>query len=532
MGKLAKDETLAKSVDAQLRIARAIEALDTSGNVCPEWDEEAGEFTVESIKRWLNANCDGKVYSVDETLDGTQALTKTGANADVAVPTPATLAAPGSDPYRELGPFRWEHVNASVDDDGTIHITGMKSFGNFSYTDGRDVFALAPVRYVSHAMVGGKYRIAVSDRPHVGMLPEERSLRPDGTLMPFMLRAAFAASKDSDGKPRSVAGAKLWNFDCSHNSMQSACKKKGKWYSGYTQADWDYLYECFILKYANKSSQAVYSGCTGHSEQGPVTVAGTAVATVTVAKATAQYWPVGSAVEVGTQTGKAPDRNDAKARDIAQQANIVAKAVDGDNVVLTLDCGPITTEVGQYVSTAPWNPGACRDLATDGSPYDPKSGREPCMVQGIEVMLGAYEILGDALAKGTAEDGWGLYLVDTTKASTDVTADYRKVYSFPDKASDGESYPTAMVKSEGALVPQAYGASTSLGVGDGIWYHGKSTTGTRQVLVFGILGDWAYAGFRRALLGNWPDWAWWVNASRVSIDGPNGVNPAELPQAA
>lgn len=513
-------------------VAEAIKDLNTSATPVPEWDAEAGEFTIESIKRWLNANADGKIYSVDETLDGTQALTKTGANADVAVPTPATLAAPGSDPYRELGPFRWEHVNASVDDDGTIHVTGMKSFGNFSYTDGHDVFALAPVRYVSHGMVDGKYRLAVSDRPHVGMIPEERSLRPDGTLMPFMLRAAFAASKGSDGKPRSIAGAKLWNFDCSHNSMQSACKKKGKWYSGYTQADWDYVYECYMLKYANKSSQAFYSGCTGHSEQGSVTVAGDGVATVTVSKATAQYWPIGSAVEVGTQTGKTPDRNDAKARDIAQQANIVAKAVDGDNIILTLDCGPITTEVGQYVSTAPWNPGSCRDLATDGSPYNPKSAREPFMVQGIEVMLGAYEILGDALVKGTAEDGWGLYLVDTTKASTDVTADYKKVYAFPAKDADGESYPTAMVKADGALVPASYGASTSLGVGDGVWYSSKSATGTRQVLVFGALVNGAFAGLRRAALNNGPGGAWWDLASRVSIDGPNGVNPAELPQAA
>ena len=532
MPRLASDATLKKTVDAQERIADALERLDATRTLAPVWDADAGEFTVDSIKAWLDANCDGKVYAVDQPLGAAQACEKALANAGFPAPTPATLAQPGNDPYRDLGPFRWVHVNATVDDAGVPHVTGMQPFGNFSYTDGRDVFALAPVRYVSHKMVDGKYRTAVSDRPHVGMLPEERSVRPDGTVVPFMLRAAFAASKGADGKPRSVAGAKLWNLDCSHNAMLEACKKKGAAYSGYTQADWDYLYECFLLKYANKSSQTVFAGCSGHTEQGPVTVAGDNVATVTVAKATAQNWPIGSAVMVGSATGKAPDRGDSAAHDIASKANIVSKAVDGDNVVLTLDCGPVTTEVGQYVSTAPWNPGSCRGLATDGSPYDPKSGREPCMVQGIEAMLGAYETLGDALAKGTAEEGWGLYLVDTSKASTDVTSDYKRVYTYLDKEADGESYPAAMVKAEAALVPASFGASTSLGVGDGVWYHGKSTTGTRQVLVFGRLGGGGSAGFRRANLGNGPGGAGWNGASRVSVDGRNGVNPAEQPQAA
>ena len=180
-------------------------------------------------------------------------------------------------------------------------------------------------------------------------------------------------------------------------------------YSGMTAADWDYLYEMFLLKYANKSSQTVFAGCTAHTEQTPVTVAGSGAPTVTIAKSVAEKWPIGSAVMVGTTTVANRDRGNADAHDIASQANIVAKTAAGDNVTLTLDCGPISTEVGQIVSTAPWNPGACIGLAGDGSPYDPKSGREPFMLQGMEVMLGAYEILGDQLAKCVAGGKWGMY---------------------------------------------------------------------------------------------------------------------------
>lgn len=518
-------------------VKRADDAADRAMQTAyryPVWDAEAGEFTPESIRAWLANGCDGKVYGVVQTLDGTQALVKSGANAGMADPVPSTLAQPGTDPYRGVGPFRWWHANAHRDDDGTVHVTGINGFGHFSYTDGRDVFSMAPTRYVGHGTVEGvKYQFACSDTPHEGLMPEEKSQRADGTVEPFMLRAAFAASLDADGMPRTVPYARLWNFTCSHNSMQAAYRKRGKWYSGMTAADWDYLYEMFLLKYANKSSQTVFVGCTAHAEQTPVTVAGSGAPTVTIAKSVADKWPIGSAVMVGTTTVANRDRGSADAHDIASQASIVAKTADGDNVTLTLDCGPIDTEPGQIVSTAPWNPGACVGLAGDGSPYDPKSGREPFMLQGIEVMLGANEILGDQLAKCVAGGTWGMYQVpDTTKASTTVTADYVRVYELPVRDADGSTYIAAAFKAQGSLAPYGEAGSSSLGTGDIIWVHKKGTEGEREVLVGGDLWIGGAAGLRCAYLYVWAAWAWWSIASRVSIDGPNGVNPAEPPQAA
>lgn len=513
-------------------VADAILSLNVAPAPYPEWDAAKREFTVKSILRWLSSESDGKIYAVDQKLDAVQALTKSLANADIANPVPSTLLKPGTDPYAGVGPFRYEHVNGYKDNSGTWHITGMRSFGNFSYTDGRDVFALAPVRYVFHGIVDGKYRVACSDRPHVGYVPEDRSLRIDGTLEPFMCRAAFGASKDSAGKPCSVAGAKLWTRSCSHNSMNEAAKKKGAEYSGYTAADYDYLYEMNLLKYANKSSQANFAGCSNHTEQTPVTVAGSGAPTVTIAKTVADKWPIGSAVMVGTTKVAGRDRGNADAFDIADQANIVKKTVNGDNVILTLDCGNISTEVGQLVSTAPWNPGATVGIVGDGSPYDNKSGREPFTIQGIEVMLGAYEILGDQLVKGE-DDGYGYYLAeDTSKSATSVTADYTKIFTLPIKAADGEMYPSAMVKAKGSLVPYGTGGSTGAGVGDGIWYYGGKKTDTYEVLVFGGLGVGSVAGLRRAVLRGWPGWTWWCNASRVSPNGRNRVNADVPPQAA
>lgn len=514
-------------------VAEAIKDLNTSGNPVPEWDAEAGEFTIESIKRWLAANSDGKLYGVDQTLDAIQTCTKVLANEGIDNPVPSTLATPGTDPYRDLGPFRHYKIQGHVDDDSVWHVTGMEQFGNFDETDGRDVFELAPVRYVSHGMAGDKYRTVNSDRPHVGLMPEERSVKPDGTLEPFMCRAVYAASLSNDGKPQSVPGARLWNFTCSHNSMLTAAKKKGKSYSCYTAADYDYLYEMFLLKYANKSSQTVFAGCTGHTEQTPVTVAGTSVPTVTVAKTVADNWPIGSAVMVGSTTDKSRDRNNADTHDIANQANIVKKTVDGDNVVITLDVGNITTEVGQIVSTAPWNPGATMKVVGDGSPYNNKSNREPFKLQGIEVMVGAYEILGDTLVKGNGDGTFGYNIVeDTAKASTSVTADYTHVYDFEHITLPADRYPSVMVKARGLLVPRGFGGSTGAGVGDSIYYLADKNTNSYEVLVFGSLGSGGSAGLRRADLGWWPGGANWNLAGRVSTNGRNGVNADEQPQAA
>ena len=347
-----------------------------------------------------------------------------------------------------------------------------------------------------------------------------------------MLRAAFPAGL-VDGKPVSRPGVKLWNRTCSHNSMNEKAKLKGKAYSGMTGADLDYLYDMFLLKYANKSSQSVFSGCTGNYEQVAVTVASESSASVVIAKATADKWPVGCAVMVGTTTTANDDRSKATSYDLADQASVLRKeAVDESNVRLVLDCEPFTSAVGQLVSTAPWNPGATLGVQYDGSPTSCTSGREPFVLQGMECMVGAYESLGDILANGTA-DGWKLFLcADTAKSSTAVTADYTSIYDFPSKDADGWSYPMAQVKSGSFYCPGDLGASTSTGTGDGVWYARTGVTGAREFLAFGYLWNGSYAGLRCAALSIGPDGTWWSYGSRLSCDGRNGVNADEPPKAA
>lgn len=523
------DESAQRADDAAKRADDAADKALQAAYHFPVWDAEAGEFTNESIKAWLAWSADGKVYGVDQTLDETQQCTKVLANAGMADPVPSALAQPGSDPYWQLGPFRWEHVNAYRDDAGAWHVTGMRSFGKFSYTDGRDVWTMYPIVYMSGGMAGEKYRYAVSDTPQAGLEIEPGASPAD----PFRMIAAFPAGL-VDGKPVSRPGVKLWNRTCSHNSMNAACKEKGASYCGLTVEDLDRIYVMHLMRYANKSSQNAFAGCTGHTEQVPVTVATESSASVVIAKATADKWPVGSAVMVGTTAVAGRDRSSADAYDLADQASILRKeTVDDANVRLVLDCEPFDSAVGNLVSTAPWNPGATVGIQYDGSPTSNTSGREPFVEMGVEMMVGVYEILGNMLANGDGT-GWSLYACgDVSKLSTDVTSDYRKVYSLPSRSEGGWSYPMAEVVGDGgALVPQGWGASSTTGVGDGIWHSEDASKGTREFRAFGFLWHWGVAGLRCADLSSGPGGAGWSIGSRLSTPGPKGVNGGQQPQAA
>lgn len=499
-------------------------AIKVTDRRFPEWDSDNQEFTNSSIAEWLRYNSDGKLYGVEQSEDKVQACTKVLANAGMENPVPYTLAKAGSDPYRGKGPFRWYNCNARVDADGTQHVTGIEDFGNFSWD--RDAWTLSPVRYVFDGEVGGRWRHVSCDTAQSGLVREARATLPNGDVAPYMLRAKFMMSLGSDGVPMTVAGAKPRLFDVSYSSMIGLAKKKGAAYSGLTYADDAYLYDMFLLKYANKSSQSVFAGCTGHSEQTQVTVANSASATVVIKKSVADLWPVGSSVEVGSHPGDtAGDRYDADMRDLASQAKIVGKEdYDGSNVALTLECDPFDSAVGNWVSTMPWETGTCKDLQGDGSPTSCTNWREPYMLQGIELALGAYEVLGDVI-EYSAGDGWGVYRLSTTdKAATSLTSDFAHVWDVPNTDADSGDYQAWQKKSAGMWYPGGWNASSTSGTGDYMWWNKSTASGLREYLARGGLWGWGGAGLRYAHL----DWglggAWWSIGGRLSANGLYGVN--------
>ena len=80
-------------------------------------------------------------------------------------------------------------------------------------------------------------------------------------------------------------------------------------------------------------------------------------------------------------------------------------AVYVDNGGKTFD----TTADSTYLSTSPyysgWNDNV---LGRDGSRYNPTSGKEPGMIQGVEFMNGSYLIVSDELWQWSTRCGWKL----------------------------------------------------------------------------------------------------------------------------
>lgn len=526
--------------ESQASISKLLEQKDSIKR--PQY--ENGVFTNSSIQSWLFSNNDGKLYGVDQTLDAVQTCTKVLANAGIANPVPSTLAQVGSDPYYGIGPFRYERVNAVANDDGTYSITGMESFGHF--TTDKDVFILTPIRYVSHGMTSdGKYRIVVSDEPNVGLHPEPRAYKQDGDLQPFMLRAAYAAALVDDA-PVSRPGLAPWTRSCSWNTMKSKAQARGKMYSALTAADLDYIYDMFLLKYANKSSQTVFAGCTSYnysykpkynsvlSEDGTyVSISDDAGNTwkneknimIALTSTQAANLIVGSYVSLGSVYGT--DRATATTYDICSMVKILnidtTSATNLDTVLVTLDIGftgftaganIITTDGG--VITEPWHTGACDGIIFDGSPTNPLSGKEPFVFQGIELGLGFYEWVGDLIEKADGSTV-KLHLYEDVAG----TAEPKAIYEYP-ASTEGWRYPFAMTKKSDIYTPQKFGASTTTGVGDGTYMQPKA--GTHGFRAFGNLGVGASAGLRCANLYDGLGWTWWYNGSRVSVNGRNEVS--------
>lgn len=504
----------------------------------PEYNN--GAFSNESIEGWLKNNNDGKLYGVDLTLDGVQACTKVLANAGIANPVPSTLTQVGSDPYFGVGPFRYERVNATVADDGTYTVTGMESFGHF--TTDKDVFILTPVRFVSHGMTAdGNYRIVVSDEANVGLHAEPRAYKLSGDLQPFMLRAAYAAALVDD-VPVTRPGLVPWIRTCSYDSMKAKAKTRGAAYSALTAADLDYIYDMFLLKYANKSSQTVFAGCSVYNyyykpklettlddaSNAVVTIDESNVITnakmlVALTVTQAANYLVGSSVSVGSVYGT--DRNTAKCYDVHDMVKIleIQEYADSDTAILVLDATPKAVTTEGVIFSMPWYTGTCDGIAFDGSPSNPKSGKEPFVFQGIELSLGFCEWLGDLIVKNEDGTGWRAYLYEDVATDSTLT----EVFEYPSYDADNWRYPYTMVKKNDIYAPQQFGASSSTGVGDGTYLLKSSTTGTRGFRAFGFLFLGAAAGLRCAYLSDGLSWTWWGGGSRVSVTGRNEVTIVE-----
>ena len=529
--------------DALLEIANIVSTnkaevdaqLAEKANLSPMYfDDSLGEYV--NVENYWNAQKTGKIYttefyqySISPSSLGTAKDDNIGL---IAEPSTNTIA--GRDDYTSIGLFRPVDVNGYVDGNDDYHITAIKGDGRFK-ADGTngDVWVMNMTGYVKRYDTDTVWGYSYSDVMHGGfdVIPGGRKI--DGTIRPYMLRAKYPAVRNPyDGnKLASISGQNPEYNNMSHNGQITAFLSKGSQYSGKTSHDDFWVKLMLMLKYKSTDTETLARGCISYYSQYTPSVYESGVSRFIVTNAQAVNFVIGSRVSVGdfssgTQTA---DRQSALVNNIANRVKVLSKETlpDGLNTAINLDCTPFTTSATTTISTMVWGSGACDDvMGVDGSPYDVKSGKEPLIINGIEVVHGGYEVVQNLIIYSDNTDPLDYQIkayicYDCKKYATSPTQDYSLIakrlvqtnnsWKYMSKGEIDISHPSV-------IVPTEANAGSTTGFADGI-YTNSPTTGYRVWLSFGHLADGALGGFFFLRGGIGLTVSYWYVLGRLSATG-------------
>lgn len=509
-------------------LERCATALETLAGQTTDLVHNGTEYT--NIVDWLASRRDKKRYTVIEPryADSSSSVCTRAGDAYGLSCTPATATTEGVDGFANESVCEHHDCNAWLDSNGKMHVYAIRGQdNNFSLTPGlsptnvqMDVCVLTPILYYSFTQTDFTNIHSWSTSQLDGMHPQPGAFYADGDARGYMLYAKYAGGKDSNGKLRSASGLPLWNRNMSHNAVHTAGAARGTGYSGKTIVDDWYVKSMLMLKYGTKNSQTVFAGCSSYNLQYALAKDETSVQRVILTDAQAANLLVGSYVMLGSATS-APDRNNANAYSVFDASKILSKeALTGDDVGYTavyIDTTAFNAVAGTYLSTAPYYSGYCDSvLGSDGSPISRTSGKEPFVIQGIECMVGAYEVLADVILKGSpTQEVWVCY--DSEDYDTSITSDYVKVGEFTGTAS-ADNWTKEFLYAGGLLLPQGSGADSSKGIGDP-WYLPAASSSLYEWLGVGTLSNGACGGLSHVRGGNGLSSAFWHIASRLSLIG-------------
>ena len=494
------------------------------GYLAPEYDESNGQYTNESIEGYFANGRNGKEYGIRIPKTAETDCIKLGANANIPVPTTSTIASPGNDPYiSEGGPFRYLVSNCGVDENGVPFCTGIKGDDHFSFKPAKyQVVSMIPIFWIKIEEFETYIDLWISDTWHSGYKVFAGSVLPDGTLRPYIPIARYGLSIDSEGNARSVSGAKCETLTVSHNSLITRCKTATTGYSGKTSMDELYVKIMFLMKYATKNSQKYFSQCSWYSYQYLLSVAESGVKRVILTNDQAANLVINSGMQLGTNTTGADntDRINYLSRDIFYDEQITRietyddghKAVYFDNVTETFD-----TTTSCLISTSHWWTGSCDDVYGDGSPTNCISMKEPFVIQGVELGYGFFEIIGNEIFANKDGLGWDLYVnYDSLNETTGVNSRYKQI----DLNLANRGYCLYPYIDYGCSFPAtSTGGSTSTGMCDEIFSGKIDTTGEREVLSLGCIGNSNDSGLWLVNGNNGLSNGWWGMSSRLSLIG-------------
>ena len=465
------------------------------------------------LERWFgNVLEDSRVHGVTTPryAKSTSMIGELTDDSTGLVCTPSTETAAGSDPFAHLPQFWCLEVAAEKNADGSHEIHYVEHIDST-----RDVRS---GEYLCWVLQKNTWKREWQDadykylktrcHPAPGYKRWPEGTDRTGKVHEYMAHPKYYAGIGSDGRITCGTGLKPINRT-SHSAGISKWQVRGPQYSGASGSLPKFLDTMNRLKYGRKGNSGKIEGCSSYNFQYTAAVSETGVERVILTTAQAANLFVGSAVMLGIQSGT--DRNTASNYSVFDGKLITAiekvtidekeySAVYVDNGGVTFD----TTAGSSYLSTSPyysgWNDNV---LGRDGSRYNPASGKEPGMIQGVEFMNGSYMILSDELWQW-GKDADGNYTFDCykcydqSKAGSAINDNYKKIIGahlvFPATQGNQWKYITDNIIDDDVLWPETANASGSgVGVGAGFFCY-PAASGVRSPWVFGYLLGGGYGG--------------------------------------
>lgn len=501
----------------------------------------------ELCNTWYTITRSGWTGGVEFSMPGTSPVsdgTKVGDNEGL-VCVPSTSSEAGRDDYAGLPLFACKDCNWELDSEtGEPIITQIDGITSGFVRNDPTVYVgvLQMAGYTYDIEKSTTYIRGYSDGVSVPApaVPVPESVRLDETIRPWVVHSKYMAGISS-GKLTCCAGVAPSARVISHNTLHTYAAANGAMYSGSTFADTGWLKLMGILKYGALDSDRFIPGCSEYNQTAWAQVAETDVNRVLVPSGTGANFIIGSSILIGAAIAtSAPDRGNAAAYSLSGAdgrviTSITAVTVDGTTYdAIYFDGDPITTVAapsqidGTVIQTWHWISGTCDSvLGNDGAPV--LNSKYPAKLQGIEYMVGGWEVLADTIASWVIEDSKNVCLVyivkQSSKQSTGITTDYVLIGRFTiPSGSNGWKYLRKETHNNGYFIPEDLAGSSSNGHRDGVYaYADGSTTGLKEWRCFGAL-DYGLAASGRscANLASGLSAANWFIDGRLSPNGNRG----------
>lgn len=457
---------------------------------------------------------------------------------------PSTAVEHAQNDYENIPLFRTYDCNAHVTDDGIRLIDAIAGDSGFNDTGKNDVFVLGMSYYEKSWIEDGYWYYSRTALPKEGYTLAKECMTPDGRDQGFAVYGKYVCglldgilySSKGLTPARYLSGGGTSGRSLSYSNNISEFKKKGKRYTGGLMSDYKYIITTFWLMFGTINSQSIMAGVTSWSAQHKNLVALDNTDRIVLTNSQANVYDIGGSVSIGDNenASSAPDRSIWKCHNLAECVTVLGKEkVDDNNTAVIVDA-TFNSTLTTWISTFHYRSGFSDNVkGRTGCPCFTESGltngKYPIVFQGIEMMVGGYEIGSNVVLD--ISDGSGIsrdvYVTDdATKLSSNIET-VRKTYtklseSITVSKTNSWNYVTAMFLDlvNGAIIPTKSGLTNSgsnTGFADAI-YADAATSGQREWLFFGNLGHGAIGGLSCLAANGGLSNSGWLILSRLSIN--------------